>query len=779
MMPKRIFSQKETPIHRKVFCHAWASVVLFLLHAAVAASGANQERLLVDTGRVKIPGAYTRPHAPGVELGHITVDLPDIRWERGLFNTGTIHEYIEVISRPTDNPVRAIFVLEEGRINGRVVPFGHHWWGNTVITTPGVYTRQYDTASIKPQDGTRPHPNPLVDDPDSLTDPNVDVLRLDFVIQHSDYNVRPRTIPLDAREFEAPWEIRIMWVAVAEGATFSGWDNYINGSGTPHRWPRAVEMRDGAKLWTTIWRPGNGSYPTVLSRGYKHYGADGPKRHSKDWNRAGYAYAVQQCRAGGGEDGSRFFPDDVDGYDSIEWIAKQPFCDGKVAMYGGSYWGATQWRAVTAKPPSLKAIIPSDTGVDQWKYSYRSSGAVHLKMTSQGRVFPSGANLNPDEWRSRLMHLPLLTMDSAVSGSLGDNRLWNDYISHSSFDTYWKTLSMRDGDKYAQVDIPVYIMGGWRDYYGEASLEAFNALTRLGKAPDVRIRIANEGHTGRPDITESIRFLDYHLKGISNGLPDEPAIKFAVQTGDTKEDVQWREASRWPLPDTRFTKFYLSCPDGTKSGSLQTQPPGNETPTTYTYDPADPVETIAANGSHIYPPVHGLITDQICDLSSLESRSDVLAFTTSPLMEDTEVIGPIEAHIWASSSARDTDFIVRLTDVTPEGKALNVTEGIVRARFRNSIWEEPSLITPGKIYHYTIELMPAAIVFRKGHRIRVHVQCSCWPLWDRNQNTGNPIGMDSQVEVAEQTIYHDASHPSHILLPLRPAHGSASQNHVD
>ncbi|MHC4404817.1 MAG: hypothetical protein ACYTG0_34645 [Planctomycetota bacterium] len=232
-------------IDRTALCPAWAGLVLLVLHTSLAAFAVNQERLLVDTGRVTIPGAYTRPHAPGVELGHITVDLPDIRWEHDLFNSGTIHEYIEVISRPTDNPVRAIFVLEEGRINGAVVPFGHHWWGNTVITTPGVYTRQYDTASIKPRDGTRPHPHPLVDDPDSLTNPNVDVLRLDFVIQHYDYNIRPRTIRLDSPEFAAPWQIRVMWVAVAEGATFSGWDNYINGP--RHTSPLDAHRRDARR----------------------------------------------------------------------------------------------------------------------------------------------------------------------------------------------------------------------------------------------------------------------------------------------------------------------------------------------------------------------------------------------------------------------------------------------------------------------------------------------------------------------------------------------------
>jgi len=199
---------------------------------------------------------------------------------------------------------------------------------------------------------------------------------------------------------------------------------------------------------------------------------------------------------------------------------------------------------------------------------------------------------------------------------------------------------------------------------------------------------------------------------------------------------------------------------------LGIQPPGKEQPTQYSYDPNDPVLTLGANGSH--SPIPNLLVVGPTDQRANESRHDVLVYSTPELGEDIEVIGPVEAWLFAASSAKDTDFTTKLIDVYPDGRALNVTEGIVRARFRNSIWEPPLLIEPGKIYEYKIELLPIAIIFRKGHFIRIHVSSSSWPLWDRNQNTGNPIGMDAEMIVAQQTIYHDADHPSRIILPIIP-----------
>jgi len=518
-----------------------------------------------------------------------------------------------------------------------------------------------------------------------------------------------------------------------------------------------MPMRDGTGLRTTVFTPGEGSHPVVLTRGYYAWNADNP--HAARFNEADYAFVSQQCRDGGGAAGDRFLPDDQDGYDCVEWIAQQPWCDGQVAMWGGSYYGMTCWRAAVAQPPSLEAIIPGFMDPDVWKAGYRSDGAIHLKMTTQtDRAIPRG-EYSLDEWKRMLMFLPLIDMDREFLGH--EDPLWNDYISHSSYDDYWRRIAVREGEGYARVRIPVYLMAGFRDYYAGVAFDAFQALRQVNATPEIRVKVGDMGHSGAPDIVETVRWLDWLLKGQDTGIADEPRVKVQVRGGG------WRSADDWPIPDTQFTPLYLSSSDGARIGDLLAAPPGDEPPTTYVYDPEDPCPTLGANGSHF--PVPGLIEIGPVDQRPNEGRQDVLVYTGPPLDAPVEVVGPIEVTLHAASSAPDTDFTVKLIDVQPDGAALNVTEGIMRTRFRKSIWEEPELIEPGEVYEYRIELLPAAVVFGAGHRIRVHVSSSNWPLWDRNQNTGNPIGMDAEVRTAEQTIYHDRAHPSCIVLPILPA----------
>jgi len=525
----------------------------------------------------------------------------------------------------------------------------------------------------------------------------------------------------------------------------------------PRQFDAQVPMRDGVKLATRVWVPGGGSHPVVVSRGYWVGGLG--ERVAERFNDAGYAYVGQQCRGEGGAAGDRFFPDDKDGYDCVDWISEQAWCDGNVAMWGGSYFGMTCWRAALAQHPNLRAIIPGFMDPNVWKQGYRSHGAIHLKMTTQtNRAIPSGKEYSLDEWKRMLMFLPLIDMDREFLGR--EDRLWNDYISHSSYDDYWKALAMREDNRYEKVRIPTYVMAGFRDYYAGAAFESYNALKQVGATTEVRVKVNDIGHSGAPDIKETIRWLDYLFKGKDTGIRNEPTVKVQVR------GKGWRSGNQWPLKETEFTRYYFSSPDGSREGALSRQAPGGEPPTRYLYDPDDPVLTLGANGSHESVP--GLIEVGPVDQRPNETREDVLIYTTPPLSEDTEMVGPVEVTLYAASSATDTDFTVRLIDVHPDGRALNVTEGIVRARFRKSIWEEPSLITPGEIYEYRIELLPIAVVLAKGHRIRVHVASSNWPLWDRNQNTGNPIGMDAEVQVAEQTVYHDGDHPSHIVLPIIP-----------
>ena len=223
----------------------------------------------------------------------------------------------------------------------------------------------------------------------------------------------------------------------------------------------------------------------------------------------------------------------------------------------------------------------------------------------------------------------------------------------------------------------------------------------------------------------------------------------------------------------RHTKYYFHSPKGSRTGTLDTKPPGKEIPTRYEYDPRNPVPSIGGNANHrgVNKTLRSgaVLKEGSFDQRPVERRKDVLIFTTPALSRDVQVIGPVSVKLYAATDARDTDFTAVLIDVLPDGKAMNVTEGILRARFRESIWKKPKLLTPGKVYDYTLELLPTARVFRKGHRIRVHLSSSRFPLWGRNTNTGNDPATDTKTKVAHQTIYHDKDRPSHIVLPIVPA----------
>ena len=527
-----------------------------------------------------------------------------------------------------------------------------------------------------------------------------------------------------------------------------------------------VRMRDGTAIATFIKTPpGAGPWPAVLKKGYSI-----TKDDADAFNHAAYAFVSQGVRNGPDPHGisgdSRFFADDVDGYDTIEWIARQPWCDGNVAMFGPSYWGATQWRAAAngdpGPPPHLKAIIPSVTNPDFWERAYRAHGAMNLSMTAISRAFEADKATFEN-----YMYLPLIDMDKAVGGR--ENTLWNEYVAHWHYQSpglngepYWPHIGMRD--KYDRIRIPVYLYAGWWDYYPGASLKYFNLLDDLGQAPEVRVWIDNAGHAQMP-LAESIRWLDWVIRKQDNGIKSLPPVRLFVQGVDAE-----RYYDQWPPPGVHQVPFYLHSPEGTRIGTLDIAPPGSERATRYRYDPRNPLPSIGGNANHRgVNQTHSspaVLREGSFDQRPVEDRADVLIFTTGTLEEDLEVIGPVSLKLYAASDSPDTDFTAVLIDVLPDGRAMNVTEGIVRARFRESIWERPKLIAPGKVYQYTVELLPTARVFRRGHQVRVHLSSSRFPLWDRNTNTGNDPATDTETRIAHQTIYHDAERPSHLLLPI-------------
>jgi len=545
-----------------------------------------------------------------------------------------------------------------------------------------------------------------------------------------------------------------------------------------------VPTRDGVRLQTVVWRPVTpGRYPVVLTRGYGPTGS----AYSERFVKAGYVYVGQSTRGHGSSEGdqgvaSRFFDDPQDGYDTLTWISEQPWCDGNIAMYGKSYWAATQWLAALEQHPNLKAIIPQVMNADIWQCVYRCNGALTLALTADSRAY--GKEHREDVarlGRNYFLHLPLITLDQTFgSREKGASELWKRYVSHSTFDDYWQAISIRgDGKdgKYNRIRIPVYLMGGWYDYYAGAAFTSFQRLREVGATEEIRIVMNPSDHLNRvvgdrsfgenaakDELGLAIQWLNYVLKGVDNGIPDEPPIKIFVMGVN-----EWRHEHEWPLARTSFTKYYLRSEDGKRIGRLSSDLPGEEPPITYTYDPNDPVPTLGGNHSFIDQGLAGLIRAGAVDQRPNEGRPDVLIFSTPPLQENLEVTGPVTVKLFAASTARDTDFTAKLIDVYPDGAAYNLSEGIIRARFRESVWQPPELLRPGRVYEYTLELQPTSNVFLAGHRIRVHLTSSNFPLWDRNPNTGNTQGMDAEVRVARQTIFHDRAHPSHILLPVIPA----------
>ena len=442
-------------------------------------------------------------------------------------------------------------------------------------------------------------------------------------------------------------------------------------------------------------------------------------------------------------------------------------------MYGSSYYGATQWLVAPKQHPNLKAIVPQNVNPDPWQRMYRDHGAVQLAHTAR-RIYDYDSQgreaVERFGWWNWYRHLPLISLDT-VAGT-PPNKLYNNYITHSTYNDFWKQIGTRD--KLHKIRIPVYLMGGWYDNYPGVTLEYFQKLTNLGATDEIRVAISPTTHhrnqvvgdrdfgqnAEKDEIGLAIRWLDCLLKGENNGIQNEPKVRIFVMGIN-----QWRDEHQWPLARTKFTRYYFHA-NGCKDGGLTPEAPGDEPSTIYLCDPEAPVPTLG--GNHSAPTIPGVIRAGPVDQRPNENRKDVLVFTSDPMTENREVTGPVVVKLYASSTARDTDFIARLIDVYPDGTAYNLTEGLIRARFRESIWEPPRLLVPGKIYEYTIDLLPTSNVFLKGHRIRVHLTSSNFPMWDRNPNTGHPQGVDAEITIAEQTIYHGRKYPSHIVLPIIP-----------
>ncbi len=541
---------------------------------------------------------------------------------------------------------------------------------------------------------------------------------------------------------------------------------------------RRVKMRDGVELSADVYRPdAKGRFPVLLSRTpyNKVSGGKAAVERLHYFAKHGYAVVVMDVRGRGDSDG-KFVPwrdEGRDGYDAIEWCAAQPWSSGKIGTLGGSYLGYNQWMAAVEQPPHLRAMValvtPSDPFVED-------PTGVPGPMYVSWYHFTSGhinQNMDAVDWAKIHNHLPLYTMDEAA-GRL--NPFWKEMIDHAQLDDWWEPC--RYQNKYDRVRVPVLHISGWYDDEQIGTPLNFIGMTSKGASAEIRksqkllmgpwphavnsttkLGKVDFGSTAKIDLQAyELRWFDHWLKGTQNGVMSEPAVRIFVM-GENR----WRDEAEWPIARTQWTKYYLHSQgranglagDGSLSVALATDEP----PDQYTYDPAHPVPFITEPS---FAQIGG--PD---DYREIEGRKDVLVYSSAVLEEDTEVTGPIRVRLYAASSARDTDFMAKLIDVWPDGFAQRLCDGMVRARFRDGM-AKPFLIEPGRVYAYDIDCWNTSQLFKKGHRIRIEITSSAFPKYARNLNTAEALGKSTRQQTAEQKIWHDRDHPSHVVLPIVP-----------
>lgn len=530
-----------------------------------------------------------------------------------------------------------------------------------------------------------------------------------------------------------------------------------------------VPMRDGVRLSANIYRPdAPGKFPVLLMRSpYGNEGAGDLKANF--FARHGYVVVLQDTR--GTQESEGIFDamqsEAPDGYDTQQWVGAQTWCNGKIGTFGGSYVGFTQWIPAPLQSPYLVTMIPVVAFSDLHDMLYQN-GAFQVGFVQWSSEMSHPYSVPYDSIGKRIdlirMNLPLIDQDKMLGWKISFLR---DWLLHPEHDRFWDRTSISDG--YSKIKASVYNIGGWYDVFLKESLNNYIKMTGPSIDPEIRkkqkimigpwVHDKGKRKVGELDFGESaelieselmLRWFDNQLKGIDNGAMEEPPVKIFVM-GENR----WRFENEWPLARTDYQKYYFHSQGRANTlsgdGSMDTKLSKNLTSDKYIYDPNNPVRTIGSMGPF--------------DQRKVEICEDVLVYTTHPLREDLEITGPVNAIVYASSSARNTDFTAKLVDVYPDGKAIRICEGIQRADHRNPSLP-PSNIEPGKIYEYTIDLWATSNVFKKGHQIRVEISSSNFPRFDRNLNTGNYFATDTTILKAEQIIYHAADYPSCIVLPV-------------
>jgi putative CocE/NonD family hydrolase len=554
-------------------------------------------------------------------------------------------------------------------------------------------------------------------------------------------------------------------------------------------------MRDGTLLYADVYRPkGEGPWPVLLLRHpYDKTQAENISYAHPSWYaRYGYIVVVQDVRGRWMSEGEwyPFRHEEEDGCDSIAWAAGLPGSNGQVGMYGFSYAGATQLLSAVYQPPHLRTIMPALTGSDYYDgWTYRG-GALHHAFTQSWAT-----SLALDTARRRHDY----ALEGSIAAALGNawanyyippqyfpfiNQAglapyYYDWLKHDTYDDYWKRWSLRP--RYVQIRVPALHIAAWYDVFLEGTLENYTSLRVQAASHHAQqnqklvvgpwYHMPWHQHVGDFDFGEAGRncvdalqvlWLDKHLRGERNQLDNEPPVALFVM-GENR----WRFENEWPVPQAKPTRFFLHSGGRANSlngdGRLDQQNPDDELPDVFTYDPRLPVMSVGGHSCC----VDTLTPMGAFDQRAQEYRNDVLVYTSETLAEDVTVIGKVEVTLYAASTAVDTDFTAKLVDVYPDGQAINVGEGILRARFRESL-EQPIPIEPERVYAYKILVGSTAIAFKAGHRIRVEISSSNFPTFDRNSNSGKPLAEAGPADwfVATQTVFHDGRYPSCIVLPI-------------
>lgn len=559
-----------------------------------------------------------------------------------------------------------------------------------------------------------------------------------------------------------------------------------------------VPMRDGTTLYADVYRPANpGPHPTLLTRTPYDKAQRGPVPFVVRAATAGYAVVVQDVRGRFTSEGpfETFVNERQDGYDTLEWLTSQAWCDGNVGMFGGSYVGLTQWQAAMSGHEALKAIVPVVTASNYhngWAYQ---GGAFELQFNLSWTLSVLAVNtviretgLYSDTHESLIDAID--AMDAEFNRlPLNDHPNLKQYAPyyHSWIDHYvyddrlWGVIDV--SRNYDKIAVPAFNIGGWYDIFLGGTIENFCGMRERGATPESRqnrLMIGPWNHGGMAagnPIGEvdfgtrstgayidadglQLAWYDKWLRGLETDLDAQPPVRIFTMGVN-----EWRAADSWPLPGTEYQDWYFHSQGSANSlhgnGTLSRDEPGAEPPDAFVYNPLNPVPTRGG----------GLCCNAVWSLGGaydqrpVEAREDVLVYTSEPLREPLNVTGPVKVILHASSSATDTDWTAKLVDVHPCGYARNLTDGIIRARYRNSM-SAPELIEPREIIEYEIDLWATSNVFKPGHRIRVEISSSNFPRFDRNPNTGELPGRSTDVKSALQTVHHEPGHLSRIVLPV-------------